>query len=413
MKIRTIAKALLPLLILSIGIAGFTYLRDTKPKPPKPQPQEKTWQVETMRVDLAVRTPSLTLHGVVESPTQLRAAAPGASWVAELPIREGQQVAAGALLAALDPRDFTPAAAQVRAELAELAAQRELERLRGIEDRAALKVEQELLDLAGNRAERAERLQKQSLGAVTALDDARAALARQRLAVGARSLAVGGHPSRMRQLDARLARLQAQLEVAELAVARSRVTAPFDGIVSRVAVSAGDRVQPGQLLIELYPLDGLEVRSRLPARYVSEVGDMIADGSAAAAGITTPDGKLALRLSRLAGAADPSGVDLLFSITGNTTLLRPGTLLEIRLERPQQGQAIAVPHRAVYGDRRIYLLRDGRLHGIDVDVLGEQRDRDGQSVLLVRSSQIDESDVIVTTQLPNAVSGLKVRTAAP
>lgn len=413
MRHRTVTKVMLPLLILALGFAGFSYLRATKPQTQKPRPQEKSWRVETMPATAGSRTPSLTLHGTVEAPRSLRAAAPGAGWIDDLPVREGQRVAAGDLLAALDPRDFAPRAAQARAELAELRAQLELERLRGREDTTALQVEDELLALARTRAERAKRLQQQNLGALTALDDARSALARQHLALGARRLAVESHPARLRQLEARFARLQAQLDQAELALERSRIIAPFDGIISRVAVSVGDRVQPAQLLVELYPVDGLEVRALVPARYVEEIGRIVASGNPANVRGTTASGTLPLRLSRLAGTADPSGVDALFEVAGDAALLRPGTLLEIRLDRPQQGQAIAVPHRAVYGDRRLYLLRDGRLHGIDIEVLGEQRDPSGQSLLLVRSAQIGDTDAIVITHLPNAVSGLKVETSAP
>lgn len=67
-----------------------------------------------------------------------------------------------------------------------------------------------------------------------------------------------------------------------------------------------------------------------------------------------------------------------------------------------------MPIQAIYGDNRIYTITAmDRLNGIDIDRVGE-RSAQGKLQILIRSSQITAGDQIITTQLPKAVSGLKV-----
>jgi hypothetical protein len=79
---------------------------------------------------------------------------------------------------------------------------------------------------------------------------------------------------------------------------------------------------------------------------------------------------------------------------------------------PAEDDVVAVPYQAIYGNSRLYLLLDDRLQGVEVESIGQYIDADGTSLLLVKSSQINNGDEIVVTHLPNAVSGLKVRTHA-
>ena len=411
MQPAALKRILLPVAILVVAVAAFAWLRATKPVQPPPKPQEKVWRVEVIEAEPARRAPTLTLYGRVETPTRVRPAAPGAGVVTEVPAREGQRFTAGTLLLALDPRDFTPAVTQARAELADLDAQLDTERLRVRADRTALGQERTLLALAEAAVERAQRLKSRELGSDTALDDAQAALGRQRLAVTSRQLAVDGAAARLTQLEARRARQQATLEAAELALERSRVVAPFDGIVADVHVAPGDRVQVGSALLEIYPADALEVRARVAQRYQQELLAAL-DGATPPRAQTTIAGReLTLPLRRIAGAGDPSGIDAFFALP-DATGVRLGALLDLALLRPVVEDAVAVPYRALYGNGRVYLLRDGRMHGVDVELLGPAADGD-VSLALVRGAGLAAGDQVIVTHLPNAIDGLPVQPLAP
>jgi multidrug efflux pump subunit AcrA (membrane-fusion protein) len=407
MQTPALKRVVLPLAILAAAVALFLWLRATKPVQPAPQPQEKVWQVEVIDAAPQRRQPTLTLYGVVETPLLVSPAAPAAGVVRAVPARAGQRFTAGTLLLALDDRDFAPAVAQARAERADLDAQLVAERLRSDADRTALAQERELLALAEAAVARAARLKRQQLGSDTALDDARSALGRQQLAVTTRQLADASAAARLRQLEARRDRQQALLEAAELARERSRVVAPFDGIVAAVHVAPGDRVQAGTVLLEIYPVAELEVRARLAQRYQDELLTALDRGLPLSARTRIGGRDFALPLLRVAGRGDPSGLDTFFRLPADAGV-RLGALLDLALPRPAVADAVAVPYQALYGNGRIYLLRDGRLAGVDVEVLGPAATGDAAQVL-VRGRGIGTGAQVVITHLPNAINGLPVQ----
>lgn len=409
MRARAAAKFLLPLLLLGVAVTGFGYFKSTKPNQPQPRRSERSWVVETIPAQPGRFAPSLTLYGKVEAPTLLQPAAPGAGIVSEVRVRDGQRVHRGEVLLALDPRDFAPAVDQARADVLDLEAQIAELVLRSQSDRKALVEEKRMLTLAQNTVKRARQLQKQKLGSESNLEDAQQALGKQQLAVTNRQLDVDSHDARAKQLAARLASNRASLAQAELALQRSQVVAAFDGMISNVAVAAGDRVQAAQALLSLYPLDDLEIRARLPGRYQSEIQNALSDGQTLRAQVELPGSSISLALRRLAGEADPSGIDAFFGIDTAEHPLRPGNLVELVLSRPPQDRVLAVPFQAIYGNNRLFLLRDGRMHGVAVEALGSYTDNDRSEALLIRSDAIEIGAQIIVTHLPNAVDGLKVK----
>jgi len=409
MQRTTLQRLLLPIAILAIAVALFGYLRATKPTEPQPKPSEKAWQVDIIAAAPGRHAPGLTLYGSVSTPSLVRPAAPAAGVVTEVAVRDGQRVSAGTRLLAMDPRDFRPTVDQARAELADYDAQVAAERLRSIADRRALAEEKQLLDLADAAVERAQRLKTQKLGADSALDEAHQARVRQVLAVTSRKLAVDSAGARLQQLEARRARQQARLAEAELALERSVVLAPFDGIVAAVHVAAGDRIAAGTVQLELYPVDDLEVRARIATRYQEELQAALANGRPLHATADYGGRELRLDLVRIAGISDPSGVDAYFRVTTGGETLRLGNLLRLDLFRPIEEESIPVPYRALYGNDRLYLLRDGRMSGIDITLLGPQAGDGTAGRVLIRSSAIAAGDAIIVTHLPNAVTGLPVR----
>lgn len=409
MKIRNLLKVVLPLLILGTAFSAFSYLKNSKPEKIRPEPREKVWLVDTQLVQSQSQAPLLTLYGEVESQELVQAAATGSGVVQKLYVKVGDQVQKGQLLLALDPRDFELALEQKQAEVRDLKAQLEELRLLHDNNEKALLQEQELLQLAQAEVQRMQRLQTQKLGSESSLSDARAALGKQELAVLNRQIEVRRFSTKETQLQARLQSASAALQQAQLNLQRSEVHAEFNGVISSVAVSAGDRVQSGKILLSLYALDSLEIRARLPARFQQEIQAALAQGE-------TLTGQTAnaepLQLLRLAGEADPGGIDAFFKPLDGPGLLRPGNLLKLDLQRPRLDNVIAIPYPSLYGNNRVYLMRDGRMFGVDVETLGRSRNQAGESLLLIRSAEINDQDRIIITHLPNAINGLKIRDAA-
>jgi hypothetical protein len=73
---------------------------------------------------------------------------------------------------------------------------------------------------------------------------------------------------------------------------------------------------------------------------------------------------------------------------------------------------VAVPYQAVYGGNRVYRLAEGRLEGLDVEIVGGHLEEDGSERLLILSAELNRGDLLVTTHLPNAMTGLRAEALA-
>ena len=410
MRLRSIIKIILPVLVIAIAIGVFQHLKAGKPERSQPELKEKVWQVEVVSAKKRSLSPVLGLYGRVESPDFLQAAAPGAGIVSEVLVQSGTSVITGQSLVKMDIRDFETALVQAESDLKEIENQIGELKIRHQSNLKALETELELLQLADEEVQRLFKLKAQNLTADTILNVARSALGRQQLSVFSRELEVESYPAQMGQLKARLNQYAAHLKQSRLVIERSTVLAPFDAVISSTPVSVGDRVETGQILVALYPLDSLEIRAHIPAQYIARIQQALAQDIIQQASIKLADSTLELELKRLAGEAEPSGIDAYFGVGESGQELRPGALLTLSFKLPTEEDVVAVPYQAIYGNSRLYLLREDRLQGVDVKSIGQYIDADGTAMLLVKSSQIDNGDQIVVTHLPNAVSGLKVRT---
>lgn len=399
-------KLLLPLAILALAVGGFAALKASRPKRVAVAPTERVWRVEAITVKPATLSPQLVLYGKVESPMLTRAAAPGVARVSRVLVREGQAVRRGQLLLELDRRDFEPRVVQAQGQVDELMAAMASERMRHAADLDQLEQERRLLELAAADVARFERLRKENFYSQAAVDQSRQALARQMMSLRSRELAIKDHEARMAQLQARLDQARANLEQAQLALRRSRVIAPFDGIVADVQVAEGDQVSNGQALMTLYPSAGLEVRAKIPAPYQDEILNLVRQGRRLQATTQVAGQTLKLELTRLSGRADTRGLDAFFRFTQAHDQLRVGSLLTLHLLRAAVEDAIAVPYTALYGGRRVYKVESGRIQAVQVKVLGELAGE--RPMLLISSAGLKRGDQVMTTHLPNAVSGLRV-----
>jgi HlyD family secretion protein len=398
--------------ILATGIGSFVILKLSGPVQQPVESRERVWRVDTLIAQPRQLYPTLTLYGRVETPELLRAAAPADGRVAAVEVREGQRIEPGQLLLTMDPRDFVPLVQQAQADVDDLQAQLIREQLQHAANQDALAHERKLLELAESAVKRARDLRERKLGSDAAVDEAGENRQRQLLAVTTRQLAVDEHAARLRQYEARLERARAVLTQAQLDQERSAVTAMFTGFVAQVEVASGDQVKRADTLLTLYPSDALEVRAKLPAPYQQELLQALNAGKTLQAVAQTGATEIVLHLDRVSGEADPSGIDGLFRIQSGAELLRLGSMITLQLQRAAQAGVVAVPYTALYGNDRMYKLVDGRLQGLIVTALGDYTGAGDQSMLLVKSPQLNAGDQLVTTHLPNAVTGLRAEAVA-
>lgn len=402
---------LLPLAILLLAGVVFAILLATRPQTHVLEAKERAWPVATARVELGTWPRTLTLHGRVDALTRTVLSAALSADVREVQVIEGQKVRQGELLLELDDRDYRLEVTQREAEVEQARAAIDAERSSHQGNLEMLPSEKRLLALARAEVNRLEGLIEKKLASQSSLDTARQGLARQSIAVSRIEVSVRAHESKMRELEARLQQKLAALEKARLQLARTRIQAPYDGRVTRVEASLGDRVNQGTVLLELFRESSMILRALVPEPYLPELRRGEGDGGALAVsgridGVRF-EGQL---ISRSALIPDGSGgVEALFGITRGGEQLELGRVVELRLQLPPLEEVMPVPHEALYGADRVYLIdEEQRLRPIRVERVGAIV-RDGEELLLIRSPSLEPGSRLLLTQLPNAVEGLLVK----
>ena len=295
-----------------------------------------------------------------------------AGTVVRLPAQVGDSVAAGQLLARIDPADYELAVREAVAGLSQATAQ---ERRAGADYQRA----QELWE--NNNLSRAE------------LDAAQAADQSARAAVRAANQ---------------------RLQMAQRQLAYTRLTAPVAGAISSVAADVGENVAAGQTVVELTSGSRPEVKVGIPELLIAQVsqGDLVEVRFDA-----IPDESHPAVITEVGVA--PTGAGATFPVIVQLTREDPAVRIgmaatvEFRFESSEQGEAIYVPPVAVGEDRdgrfvfvvepeepgfgitrrRAVVMGDPTLDGIQilegltdgelVVTAGVRRIRDGQRVKLL------------------------------
>jgi multidrug resistance efflux pump len=402
----------LPLLILSLAGAAAAALIASKPKPAPVEVSERAWLVGTEVIGRARHSPSVTLYGRIESLWSSELTAGVTADVQAVAVVEGDRVDRDALLVRLDDRDERLKLAQREAELKQAEARIASERSRHAYNLEALPREQSLLNLTRGEVSRLLDLVKKKVGAQSALDTARQAAEKQAISLSVRQQAVDEHPARLAEVEAARDRAAALRDQALLELERCEVRAPFNGRVAQVLVSPGRRVRFGDPLVSLYDTDELIIRAQLPSRHLPAIRVAMAAQETLIVGGVIDGVNVSASLRGLAGEASTGtgGLDGLFTVTEGAADISQGRFVRLELSLPSRDDLIALPHEAIYGTDRIYVLDDkNRMRPRQVQRVGEVRLDTGRTRVLVRAPELPDGTTVITTQLPNALDGLLVR----
>ncbi len=405
--------ALLILVIVATVVLTLLVLKAMKPEPPVAKKVEKAWGVDTLTATPERLSPQLRLLAVVESPATSALKSALSADVLKVIADEGQHVAQGDLLVQLDDQEARINLAQREADVADIEAQVAMEHQSHAQNLTSLKNEEALVDLAERAVSRESSLKKSNVSSAANMDQARRTLEQQQLSLQTRKLAITNHTNRLAQLTARLIRAKALRDLAQLDLDRARITAPFDGVITQVQASAGERVRVGDPLVTLYDVHRVEVRAQIPEVAMKGVADALVKGQKILASTTAFGQEVSLILDRLSGEVNSGrgGIDALFTLTNSAQSASPrlvlGHTIDVLFNLPEVDNVIAVPVSALYGTDRVYQVAEGRLKSATVERTGTRYDGNRQW-LLIKSKDLEPGAKIITTQLPAAVNGLKV-----
>ncbi len=404
-----------PILVLAGAVMLFVVLVSSRPQRPPLELPEKAWSVSVVPARATEIQPNLELYAKVESPQDANLSAAVEADVLEVLVQDGDTVAAGDVLMMLDDQDSQLDLLQREADVQEIRADINLERQRLLRNDQALGQEQDLLALTESNSERVRSLYDDKLLSQSDVDDSTEELKRQQLAVTSRQLLIEESQIRVKKLQAQLTRAKALRDRAKLTADRTRITAPFDGAISNVQVSVGDRVRIGDELLRIHNPQAIELRSQVPTRFAARVRDALAQGADMKATVDVAGSEYGARLQRLSSQTrqGSGSVDAYLSFDSLPPETQLGATLRVLLSLPAEPGAIAVPAEAVYGRGRIYIADGDRMLGLDVERLGERRLPDGSSEVIIRSPELERDDQIIATKVSTAADGLLVAIRDP
>ena len=392
-----------------MGGGGFIALKPGRTVTLPTEVVEKEWLVETISATSKAASPTLRLYGRVQSPSESKLSSVITADVLEVLALAGNRVTQNDVLVRLDDGDVRNTLLQREAELAELNAQILSENQRYAGDVAAAKIEQEMARLGERSVTRARKMTKSHTGSKAALDDALSNQQQRSLAVSMRRMSISEHDSRLAQIEARKARALAALELAKRDLERTKIVAPFDGRITAMKVSPGNRVGTGEVVVELFDTSVMEIKTQVPSSRLRIVRSAVQDNTLIQGKVLIDDAQIPVTLDRLGGEVSQGGVTAFFRIDSERhSDLELGRIVVIHISLPPIDNVIELPFAAVYGGNVVYRVVDDRIKSVRVQRVGETLKEDGRK-LLIRSEELAPDDQIITSLLPGAVEGLKVK----
>lgn len=197
---------------------------------------------------------------------------------------------------------------------------------------------------------------------------------------------------------------RANMALAQAHLERTRIRAPFAGVVGIRNVSVGDYVKEGDDLVNLEDIATLKVDFRLPENYLARVrpGQTLELTSDA-----IPGQRFEARIAAIDPLVDEQGRSVVMRATlpNEGLRLRPGMFARVRLILQQRADVAILPEEALVSAPGnvlfVYRVVDGKAQRVEVST-GARR---GTRVEVVRGLQA--GDVVVTA------GQLKLRDGAP
>ena len=206
--------------------------------------------------------------------------------------------------------------------------------------------------------------------------------------------------------EAQLEADDAGLQLARARLDKTRILAPFDGVIGLRTVSVGDFVDVGQVLVNLVDIDVLKVDFR-----VGEINlpDVAAGQDIAVRVDAFPSQTFNGAVYAIEPEVDINGraVVIRARLPNQSDKLRPGLFSRVTLIVDHNAQAMLVPEDAIVpeGERHfVYRVADGRAALMEV-LIGKRKD----TRVEVRSG-VNPNDLIVTAGQLKLRDGVAVQT---
>jgi RND family efflux transporter MFP subunit len=223
----------------------------------------------------------------------------------------------------------------------------------------------------------------------------------------------------LRRAEALMEKARNDIEIAELQLSRTVITAPFNAMVIEESVEVGQLLNPGSDICELVGTDEFWVQVTLPFSQLKWVQFPEEDrpGAAAQVILDMGDGESVVwkgRIIRLLSDLDPLGrmARLVVSVTDPLDLRRRsvsklplllGCFVKVKIEAGELEDTLTIPRAALREGNRIWVVGDDHvLKILPATVLW----RETETVLI--SNNLEKGDLLIVSDLRAALPGMKV-----
>ena len=275
-----------------------------------------------------------------------------------LGVKEGDRVSAGQILARIDPIQASSMADAAGAALSALEADAQASRTQvaaaaaDLDDANARQVETQ------KALQRAQQLSDAGLLPAADLDRAQAAAAAARAQVASAAAALDKARQTSVATDRRVTQGQAERVRARDQLAKTEITAPIDGVVTRMAVQVGEMVvvgvqnQPGTILMTISDLGELNAEVKVAEADVMR----LSSGMAATVALEAlPEARIPARVVEIGASALPliggqaaaREFKVKVRLDRSDLVLRPGLTCDVEIVAAERRDVLTVPLAAV------------------------------------------------------------------
>lgn len=411
--LRRFAKVLLPLLVISAGYFGYSYLKATRPEVVKRPIQERVFAVNVVHAKKETVQPNIRLYGttVAGRRVDIRALVAGRVVDTSPELKNGGVVSQGDRLLQIDPFSYRNASVEAEALLSESRARISEFEANIATETSSLDVAKQQLKIAQRDLDRAKPLARRGTVSKRTVDEREQLVLQRRQDRDRLANTINVWTAKIAQQKAIIARQEAALALAQRRLEETELVAPFDAYITEVSSQVGRMVSANDKVATLIDRGWIEVRFTLNDE---QYGRILA-GSDALEGRTIDVmwslGRKSVRyeasVERVAAevTAATGGIEVVARIKDPTSPvpLRTGAFVEILIPDRKFSGVVRVPPSALYGGDTIYVNKDGRLDARTIEVAGAIGDD-----LLVRGA-IEDGDAIVTTRISTPGNGVRVR----
>jgi len=377
-------KPLVALAIFVVGIIGFNILVATKPDIPERPKAPDIRIVEAATVAIITQQPNHKAFGTVEASrtADLRFNINGEVATVLDKMQNGALVKSGDELARLDDEIL-----RLNKQDIEIQITAEADNLAELENQ---------LNLRQSQFNRVNEMAVANVASERRLDEAKLALSMAKTAV--------------RQSKSRRDQLSIRLKQTKRNLADSRLSAPFDGVLSNVTIGEGRVVSAQNVLGMLTDLSSLEVSFIVPAEIYADSANIVGKSVEVTWKSGGRDVKTVMaQIARAEGTVKASeGGGRLYATlppaqSDGLAMIPPGAFVEITYPSAILTDIIILPETALYDNDNVYAIKNGMAEKRSIEIISKT---DG--LIYVRGDLVDGEEVI-TTRLPGLGDGVRVR----